>query len=328
MEYQVSVAASRAAVRISREDLKRLSTLAAPRGFATIALQWLVIAAAIAFAEFTNSWIAAGVAIVVIATRQHALAVLMHDASHHLLSRNKRLNDAVSSVLLSFPILTSTSRYRTHHLLHHQHVNTEQDPDLENTVCAPSRIALTKQLLADLAGINAIKTLTTLSHFGIIGPLFKPAGALDGISAFEKRLAIGFYLTVIAGVTIAGIWPEFLLYWILPLATVLAPILRFRALAEHGGCPDSHELNMARTVHAGYLERFLLAPCNVNYHLEHHLYPSIPFYNLPRLSRLLRDKPVFEANAHMNDGYFVGDPSVFEEVTTGRVPALLQDTAK
>ena len=29
--------------------------------------------------------------------------------------------------------------------------------------------------------------------------------------------------------------------------------------------------------------------CNENYHLEHHLYPTIPWYNLPRLHRALRD---------------------------------------
>ncbi|MBI2089732.1 MAG: fatty acid desaturase [Deltaproteobacteria bacterium] len=28
---------------------------------------------------------------------------------------------------------------------------------------------------------------------------------------------------------------------------------------------------------------------NLNYHLEHHLYPSMPWYNLPRLHALLQD---------------------------------------
>ena len=33
-----------------------------------------------------------------------------------------------------------------------------------------------------------------------------------------------------------------------------------------------------------------LFPHHVNYHLEHHLYPAVPHYHLPRLHRLLRDK--------------------------------------
>lgn len=28
--------------------------------------------------------------------------------------------------------------------------------------------------------------------------------------------------------------------------------------------------------------------CNENYHLEHHLYPRVPWYNLPELHRTLR----------------------------------------
>ena len=34
----------------------------------------------------------------------------------------------------------------------------------------------------------------------------------------------------------------------------------------------------------------MLFPHHVNYHLEHHLYPAVPHYHLPRLHRLLQDK--------------------------------------
>jgi len=311
----MTTAISRSAIGIAPREVKALSELAILRGYAAIAFQWLVIAAAIAAAEVTHSWLVAIAAIVVVATRQHALAVLMHDASHTLLSRNKRLNDVISSLLLSFPILTSTTRYRSHHMRHHQYVNTEQDPDLENAQTNLGRAALVRQLVADILGLNTLTTLTTLSHFGIIGPLFKSADAPGGLPAFEKRLAIAYYLGVAVVVTATSTWGSFLLYWVLPLTTVLSPILRFRALAEHGACANSHDLDMARSVYAGIAERFLLAPCNVNYHLEHHLYPSVPFYNLPRLSGLLRSHAIFTDHAHRNDGYFLGDPSVFDEVT-------------
>jgi len=38
----------------------------------------------------------------------------------------------------------------------------------------------------------------------------------------------------------------------------------------------------------------VLFPHHVNYHLEHHLYPAVPHYHLPRLHRLLRAKGVLE----------------------------------
>ena len=30
--------------------------------------------------------------------------------------------------------------------------------------------------------------------------------------------------------------------------------------------------------------------CNMNYHIEHHLYPTVPFYALPKLNAVLRDQ--------------------------------------
>jgi fatty acid desaturase len=29
--------------------------------------------------------------------------------------------------------------------------------------------------------------------------------------------------------------------------------------------------------------------CNLNYHLEHHLFPAVPWYNLPHVHRLLQE---------------------------------------
>ena len=139
-------------IGLAKADLRDLIALKPLRGYSAIALQWMIVAGAIAIAELAGWWPVTICAIVVIATRQHALAVLMHDAAHYLISRNKRVNDIVSGVFLSLPILTSTSRYRRHHLLHHRYVNTEQDPDLENTVCPPDRFSLLRQLFADLIG--------------------------------------------------------------------------------------------------------------------------------------------------------------------------------
>jgi fatty acid desaturase len=55
--------------------------------------------------------------------------------------------------------------------------------------------------------------------------------------------------------------------------------------------PDpTDEMRNTRTTLASWWERLLLAPNRVNFHLEHHLLMTVPFYNLPRLHRLLRDR--------------------------------------
>ena len=43
--------------------------------------------------------------------------------------------------------------------------------------------------------------------------------------------------------------------------------------------------------------------CNENYHLEHHLYPGVPWYNLPRLHQVLR-KDLLAAGAPFISSYF------------------------
>ncbi len=50
------------------------------------------------------------------------------------------------------------------------------------------------------------------------------------------------------------------------------------------------------------LERILVAPLNVGYHLEHHLYPSVPFYRLEELHRRLMRVDVFRNQARITRG--------------------------
>jgi fatty acid desaturase len=84
--------------------------------------------------------------------------------------------------------------------------------------------------------------------------------------------------------------------WLLPLLTVLQPILRLRAICEHGAVTDlSSPLTAARCNRTwgsagNVLARVLLFPHHVNHHLEHHLYPAVPHYHLRRLHDLLLEK--------------------------------------
>ena len=79
------------------------------------------------------------------------------------------------------------------------------------------------------------------------------------------------------------VWIEYVVLWVLPAVTVLQALLRFRAICEHGAVADPESpLRAARTNFAPYWLRWWLFPHHVSYHLEHHLYPAIPHYNLPR----------------------------------------------
>lgn len=74
-------------------------------------------------------WLLLPLAWVVIAARQHALLVLMHEATHSLAHRTRWINELWGEVLLGAPMLVSMRKYRNDHLAHHRHANTDADPD-------------------------------------------------------------------------------------------------------------------------------------------------------------------------------------------------------
>lgn len=99
----------------------------------------LVIGGSVAFFEYLRlndiSWLwgipAAIVAVVLVGAGQHQLGGLAHEGVHHILFKNRRLNDLASDWFTMFPIYGATHLYRLQHLAHHQFVNDpDRDPDV------------------------------------------------------------------------------------------------------------------------------------------------------------------------------------------------------
>ena len=92
-------------------------------------------------------------------------------------------------------------------------------------------------------------------------------------------------------------------------------ILRLRAIAEHGATTDfSSPLTAARTNLGPAWLRWLFFPHNVNHHIEHHLYASVPMYNLPRLHAEMRRQGVLDGAEVIPFGATLG--KIFAERTT------------
>lgn len=79
-----------------------------------------------------------------------------------------------------------------------------------------------------------------------------------------------------------------LMYWVVPAVLGFIPI-NFIRNCEHADCEISTGMNCLRntrsTKSCAIIRQLLW---NMNFHAEHHLYPSVPFYNLPKLHQLLR----------------------------------------
>ena len=74
--------------------------------------------------------------------------------------------------------------------------------------------------------------------------------------------------------------------------TWLPLVTRIRNIAEHALIAQNEPdpLRQARTTHANLLERAVVAPYFVNYHCEHHLFTSVPCWNLAAAHRALRQQ--------------------------------------
>ena len=286
-----------------RQRLRELSKLNTLRAVAGIAGDWAIIAACFSAALLIPHPVVWVCAAIVIAARQHALLIIMHDASHFRIVANKRWNDRLSNWLLAWPALVSTEGYRDNHLAHHSHLNTDDDPDWTRKAGKPewefpkTRWAMLRLILRDVFGGGFLDIL------GAMRNLSSRKSKPDEV----KQRAWGklcYYALIAAVITATGMWVPVLLLWFVPVFTILPVMFRLRGIAEHFGLEGEHELNMSRNFAARSWERILFAPHNVGYHLDHHLFPSVPYYNLPQLHRELLKHPEYAAHAHLNDSLF------------------------
>lgn len=284
-------------------SLSRLDAWRGYRAFAqTLGVTILTLVIAI---EYWSAWIVIP-AILVIATQQHALFVLAHDAAHYRLAPNRRVNDFLGRLVGSLAGISMCS-YRVIHRLHHNHLYSMLDPDIALHGGYPrGKAYLLKKIAGDLVGITAWKTYRYFFGAPALDtrtqraqrPLDDTSPALRAAALNDRRTVIGVQIALPLGILMIFGWTGLLQYallWILPTATLLQAILRIRAIAEHGAPADfDSPLTAARTNLPGLLARWILFPHHVNYHIEHHLFPAVPHYHLPRLHAELKKAGVLD----------------------------------
>lgn len=85
------------------------------------------------FATCCISWYLYPLAILIIGSRQRALATLLHEAAHQTLAKNKRLNFVIGTFFSGYLILQAMGAYRESHVrFHHGHFGDPSlDPDYQ-----------------------------------------------------------------------------------------------------------------------------------------------------------------------------------------------------
>lgn len=274
-----------------------------------MALNWFIILSAIYLSNRFFHPLTYLLAITVIGARLHALAILMHDATHFRFLKNRKMNDLISNVFSMYPVFTSIEKYRKNHLSHHQHLNTEHDPDWvaklgkREFTFPKSKLEFILTILSYFTMIQGIRdAMWFLTRFG-----GKSDKENDSKNKQERLQKIAFYVITFSLITVLGLWKIYLMYWIVPYLSTFFMFQYIRSVAEHFGEMEyDHLLTSTRTVKVNLIERFFIAPHNVGFHLEHHLYPGVPYYNLPALHKMLMELDPYQSKAHITQGYMYG----------------------
>ena len=287
---------------IPPEERRHLLTISDARAWLSIGLDWGLIAAAFALVAVAPDPLTIVVALAVIGSRQLGLAILMHDAAHRILLRDRRWNDLVGNWLCAYPVYLDVIPYRNYHLRHHAKTWTKDDPDLPLATPFPiTRASLRRKVWRDLSGRTRWKRLRyTLKGDLGMSPGLGQRSDNPGFRSFRGMVVTN--LVLLGCLTAVG-HPTLYLLWVGAWFTTYSLVTRIRSIAEHAMVPDpDDELRQTRTTVARWWERLLVAPNRVNFHLEHHLLMTVPHYHLPRLHRLLRERGVLE-RACVTRGY-------------------------
>ena len=295
----------------SRDEIKQLTARSDAYGAWAVGSTWAVIGLTFALLAYAQSHLplwafiaALVVGMAVIAGRQLCLAILQHDAAHGTLFKSKWGNDVLSDWLCARPVWNELHKYRPYHLVHHAKTSTEDDPDLSLVAGFPTtRRSLLRKLARDTFGITGFKFVLgrVLMDAEVIKwtvandvqPLPQDGRKWWSYPQAFLRNAAGMLITngiLFAALAATGnAW----LYgvWVLAYITPFPLFIRIRSMAEHACLGSSRNtLRNTRTTRAGFVARAFVAPIRVNYHIEHHLMASVPYFRLPQMHQMLLER--------------------------------------
>lgn len=279
---------------LSPAQIKDLSTLKPWHAIVDALACWACIAAAIALIAIHPAWWTVPLAILVIGNRYYALFIIGHDGMHRRLFPTIKKNDFWSDVLVLAPIGAITRINNRNHLAHHRNLATSADPDRHKHACFNKSDRV--ELLEFLSGITSVWNSARAVFLMRGRHRLPPASTSASVPNYTLRdflILAGWFAVLAGGLTWFIGWWAYPVLWLVPVYTFMFLGDNFRSFAEHSHpegdeAADHHRLI---TYTSNPLERMLVAPMNMNYHTAHHLWPSIPYYNLPTADRLMRNHP-------------------------------------
>jgi fatty acid desaturase len=309
--------AERSRIPISGEIFRRYRRVSKWKSPLLIGVVFTAAVCLMFFGGSATGWVLAPVSFLLISALQSHLTILLHEGAHYLLHPNRRVNDLLADIC-GMPILMTVRNYRTYHLAHHEH-SGDPDKDPERRIYAAMgydykpyqrRRDLISMLLKDLFLVNLFRFSTGLSTF-MKSHHNRPVLTLrDGVRF------IGFVALPIGAAASIGLLLEVLVLWFLPLLTLTFLLIKLHGMGEHSGAVGPTEFQRTWHHQPNPIVDFFIYPIRSGFHLTHHTYPGIPWYNMKAFhTELMKIKEWRDGQSLLDsDGYFFGSNAIFTKM--------------
>ncbi len=205
-----------------------------------------------------------------------------HECGHGTAFKTRWLNDAVYQ-LACFMIMREPTIWRWSHTRHHTDtIIVGRDPEIA-AMRPPAMLRLLSNIFAISSTWSTIKAvmLHATGRLSAEESTFVPEMERPNVYRVA-RIWLVIHLAVIALALGTRSWLPLMYVGILP-SMYGGWLTIYFGLTQHAGLADNvldHRLN-ARTIYMNPVFRFLY--WNMNYHVEHHMFPMVPYHALPAL---------------------------------------------
>ena len=210
-----------------------------------------------------------------------------HECGHRTAFKTEWMNNVVYQIA-SFMLIRNPVVWKASHVRHHTDtIIVGRDPEIV-AMRPPDLLRIALNLL------GLIDTLTLLKRMAlhVTGRLHPDEAVFLRTEDLSSVFIVArIWLVIYLATTFAACWFQ----TILPFLLIGLPRLYgawhhvVTGLLQHLGLAENvtdHRLN-TRSVLMNPISTFIYL--NMNYHLEHHLFTMVPYYNLPKLHALIKD---------------------------------------
>lgn len=277
------------------ETVKRLHEKRPWRHF-VILLRQLLLLAGCEWMLATQGWTWwAPLPILVAGFTVFNFTVLLHEVIHHAVTERDQNRPVLSrflSLLYAMPSGISASQFTQWHLDHHAGLGAEETDPKRHWLSPKKNWRLLKLCYFTVA-LFPIYFRAAAKENATYPP------ALQSRIRWERLATIVFQLSLLALAWWLGGFTVALLTYILPIFVVFPIAFALNRVGQHYNINPGDPANWSTLVRSSWFWNF--AYLYSNFHLEHHYFPGVPFYNLPKLQKLLL--PLYEKHGIRMHGY-------------------------